>query len=176
MRQSQVRRHFVHWQGLKRINIAHFHGAALRDIEGRAVSAAALTLSFFNQHPRGFASSTALLSAKGVAHRSGQRASEPFVTFHRWRRAIPISKAHSLPSQQIERVAIFIDGANLYAASRTLGFEVDYKNLLAHFRQPVFVKGVVRCLLGSVSDFVVAGVALGIEADVADGRPVSDLT
>src|SRR5919205_1403801 len=127
MRQSQVRRHFVHWQGLKRINIAHFHGAALRDIEGRAVSAAALTLSLFNQHPRGFASSTALLSARGVAHRSGQRASEPFVTFHRWRRAIPISKAHSLPSQQIERVAIFIDGANLHAASRTLGVEVDYR-------------------------------------------------
>jgi uncharacterized LabA/DUF88 family protein len=34
-----------------------------------------------------------------------------------------------------DRVAIFIDGANLYAASRTLGFDVDYKNLLAHFRR-----------------------------------------
>jgi uncharacterized LabA/DUF88 family protein len=34
-----------------------------------------------------------------------------------------------------ERVAIFIDGAHLYAASRTLGFDVDYKNLLAHFRR-----------------------------------------
>lgn len=30
---------------------------------------------------------------------------------------------------------MFIDGANLYAASRTLGFDVDYKNLLAHFRR-----------------------------------------
>lgn len=38
-------------------------------------------------------------------------------------------------SDRIERVAVFIDGANLYAASRTLGFDVDYKNLLAHFRQ-----------------------------------------
>ena len=34
-----------------------------------------------------------------------------------------------------ERLAIFIDGANLYAASRTLGFDVDYKNLLAYFRR-----------------------------------------
>jgi uncharacterized LabA/DUF88 family protein len=40
-----------------------------------------------------------------------------------------------LQSERIERVAVFIDGANLYAASRTLGFDVDYKNLLAHFRQ-----------------------------------------
>ena len=38
-----------------------------------------------------------------------------------------------------ERLAVFIDGANLYAASRTLGFDVDYKNLLAHFRkQPIW--------------------------------------
>ena len=40
----------------------------------------------------------------------------------------------------------------------------------------VFVKGVVRCLSGGVSDFAVAGVALGVEADLADGRPVSDLS
>src|SRR3954451_14277017 len=46
-----------------------------------------------------------------------------------------ISRARSLQPEGIERVAVFIDGANLYAASRTLGFDVDYKNLLAHFRQ-----------------------------------------
>ena len=46
-----------------------------------------------------------------------------------------ISRAHSLQPERIERIAVFIDGANLYAASRTLGFDVDYKNLLAHFRQ-----------------------------------------
>src|SRR4051812_22932993 len=46
-----------------------------------------------------------------------------------------ISKAHSLPSPHIERVGIFIDGANLYAASRTLGLEVDYKALLTYFQQ-----------------------------------------
>ncbi|WP_420547642.1 NYN domain-containing protein [Curvivirga sp.] len=33
-----------------------------------------------------------------------------------------------------ERVALFIDGANLYSAARTLGFDIDYKKLLAHFR------------------------------------------
>ncbi len=46
-----------------------------------------------------------------------------------------ISRARSLQPERVERVAVFIDGANLYAASRTLGFDVDYKNLLAHFRQ-----------------------------------------
>lgn len=32
-----------------------------------------------------------------------------------------------------ERVALFIDGANLYAAARALGFEIDYKRLLNLF-------------------------------------------
>jgi uncharacterized LabA/DUF88 family protein len=34
-----------------------------------------------------------------------------------------------------ERTALFIDGANLYAASRNLGFDVDYRNLLVYFRK-----------------------------------------
>jgi uncharacterized LabA/DUF88 family protein len=33
-----------------------------------------------------------------------------------------------------ERIAIFIDGANLYATARSLGFDIDYKRLLALFR------------------------------------------
>ncbi len=32
-----------------------------------------------------------------------------------------------------ERFALFIDGANLYAAARALGFDIDYKKLLKHF-------------------------------------------
>ena len=32
-----------------------------------------------------------------------------------------------------ERVALFIDGANLYAAARSLGFDIDYKRLLEVF-------------------------------------------
>jgi uncharacterized LabA/DUF88 family protein len=33
-----------------------------------------------------------------------------------------------------ERVALFIDGSNLYATSRSLGFDIDYKKLLGFFR------------------------------------------
>ena len=34
-----------------------------------------------------------------------------------------------------ERVALFIDGANLHAAARALGFDIDYKRLLKHFQE-----------------------------------------
>jgi len=50
-----------------------------------------------------------------------------------------ISRATHLQTDRIERVALFIDGANLYAASRTLGFDVDYKNLLGHFRDRAYL-------------------------------------
>ncbi|MGH1417626.1 MAG: NYN domain-containing protein [Hyphomicrobiaceae bacterium] len=33
-----------------------------------------------------------------------------------------------------ERTALFIDGANLYATSKALGFDIDYKNLLTYFQ------------------------------------------
>ena len=32
-----------------------------------------------------------------------------------------------------EKIALFIDGANLYATSRALGFDIDYKKLLENF-------------------------------------------
>jgi uncharacterized LabA/DUF88 family protein len=32
-----------------------------------------------------------------------------------------------------ERLCLFIDGANLYAAARSLGFDIDYQKLLRHF-------------------------------------------
>jgi uncharacterized LabA/DUF88 family protein len=35
---------------------------------------------------------------------------------------------------QSERIAIFVDGANLYATAKALGFDVDYKKLLGLFR------------------------------------------
>jgi uncharacterized LabA/DUF88 family protein len=38
-----------------------------------------------------------------------------------------------------ERVALFIDGANLYSASRNLGFDVDFRNLLEYFRKRTHV-------------------------------------
>ncbi len=34
-----------------------------------------------------------------------------------------------------ERIALFIDGANLYAAAKTLGFDIDYKKLLEIFKR-----------------------------------------
>src|ERR1700742_4906012 len=34
-----------------------------------------------------------------------------------------------------ERLALFIDGANLYSAGKTLGVEVDYRKLLEEFRR-----------------------------------------
>src|SRR3954451_1128097 len=34
-----------------------------------------------------------------------------------------------------ERVALFIDGANLYATAKALAFDIDYKRLLEFFRE-----------------------------------------
>lgn len=34
-----------------------------------------------------------------------------------------------------EKIALFIDGANLYATSRSLGFDLDYRKLLANFQK-----------------------------------------
>jgi uncharacterized LabA/DUF88 family protein len=34
-----------------------------------------------------------------------------------------------------DRIALFIDGANLYSASKSLGFDIDYKKLLDEFRK-----------------------------------------
>jgi len=35
---------------------------------------------------------------------------------------------------QREKIALFIDGANLYATSKSLGFDIDYKKMLSFFR------------------------------------------
>ena len=34
-----------------------------------------------------------------------------------------------------EKIAVLIDGANLYSASRSLGFDIDYRRLLSDFSQ-----------------------------------------
>ena len=36
-------------------------------------------------------------------------------------------------NQPLERIALFIDGSNLFAAARSLGFDIDYKKLLEYF-------------------------------------------
>ena len=38
-------------------------------------------------------------------------------------------------NQHIERIALFIDGSNLYAAARSLGFDIDYRKLLNFFKK-----------------------------------------
>ncbi len=35
---------------------------------------------------------------------------------------------------QREKMALFIDGANLYATSKAIGFDIDYKKMLAYFQ------------------------------------------
>ncbi|MBZ8131895.1 NYN domain-containing protein [Afifella sp. IM 167] len=38
-----------------------------------------------------------------------------------------------------EKVALFLDGANLYATSRSLGFDIDYRRLLKSFREKAYI-------------------------------------
>ncbi len=38
--------------------------------------------------------------------------------------------------QATEKIALFIDGANLYATTKGLGFDIDYKRLLKEFQSP----------------------------------------
>lgn len=51
-------------------------------------------------------------------------------------RIVPIFQV-SLVSQPMfspsERLALFVDGANLYSASRVLGFDIDYRKMLSWF-------------------------------------------
>ncbi|MFH1557353.1 MAG: NYN domain-containing protein, partial [Pseudomonadota bacterium] len=34
----------------------------------------------------------------------------------------------------LEKIALLIDGANLYSATKALGFDIDYKRLLKEFQ------------------------------------------
>ena len=61
-----------------------------------------------------------------------------------------------------ERVAIFIDGSNLYAAIRSLGFDFDYKRLLGFFEE--------RCRLLRAYYYT----ALGDDQDYSPIRPLVD--
>jgi uncharacterized LabA/DUF88 family protein len=47
----------------------------------------------------------------------------------------PVRFDEEIPmSPQTEKIALFIDGANLYATAKTLGFDIDYKRLLREFQ------------------------------------------
>lgn len=62
-----------------------------------------------------------------------------------------------------EKTAMFIDGANLYAASRSLGFDVDYKAMLTYFKR---LTNVVRAYYYSA--------VLKNEADYSPLKPLTD--
>ena len=40
---------------------------------------------------------------------------------------------------QREKIVLLIDGANLYATSRSLGFDIDYKRMLRHFEKKAYL-------------------------------------
>ena len=40
---------------------------------------------------------------------------------------------------QREKIALFIDGANLYATSKTLGFDIDYRRMLTYFGEQAYL-------------------------------------
>jgi len=48
-----------------------------------------------------------------------------------------VNSAHNEKLQEMstpERIALFIDGANLYASAKALGFDIDYRRLLKEFQ------------------------------------------
>lgn len=72
-------------------------------------------------------------------------------------------KVYRLPHVLLFSILAIVSGGN------------SYRSVATFIDEPVIVKEVVRCRSGGVSDFVVAEVALGVEADVTDRRPISDL-
>lgn len=53
-----------------------------------------------------------------------------------------------------ERIALFIDGADLYETSKALGFDIDYKRLLGYFRdQGLLVKALYYTAIGGEQEY-----------------------
>ncbi|MGI9476314.1 MAG: NYN domain-containing protein [Hyphomicrobiaceae bacterium] len=54
----------------------------------------------------------------------------------------------------MERIALFVDGANLYATAKTLGFDIDYKRLLGFFKnQGVLVRALYYTALAEEQEY-----------------------
>jgi uncharacterized LabA/DUF88 family protein len=47
---------------------------------------------------------------------------------------VSITREKQGMTAQLEKIALFIDGANLYATAKALGFDIDYKRLLREFQ------------------------------------------
>lgn len=53
-----------------------------------------------------------------------------------------------------ERLALFVDGANLYATAKALGFDIDYRRLLGHFKkQGQFVRALYYTALAEDQEY-----------------------
>lgn len=53
-----------------------------------------------------------------------------------------------------ERTALFVDGANLYATAKALGFDIDYKRLLGYFKsQGVLVRALYYTALAEEQEY-----------------------
>jgi hypothetical protein len=61
------------------------------------------------------------------------RVDEPFFIASRPSRFINWDHRYQTMSSD-SRIALFIDGANLYATAKALGFDIDYRRLLKEFR------------------------------------------
>src|SRR6478736_6560878 len=48
-------------------------------------------------------------------------------------------------SPQINKIALFIDGLNLYTTARSLGFEIDFKRLLREFQSRGYLLRAFYC-------------------------------
>src|SRR5690349_4124187 len=63
-------------------------------------------------------------SANSAAPRRRRRATDQ----------LRLSSRRDMTAPQLEKTALFIDGANLYATAKSLGFDIDYKRLLREFQ------------------------------------------
>jgi uncharacterized LabA/DUF88 family protein len=52
----------------------------------------------------------------------------------RQEKQISTQREQRMSSSTTNKIALFIDGANLYATAKTLGFDIDYKRLLKEFQ------------------------------------------
>src|SRR5256886_2437286 len=64
-----------------------------------------------------------------IRHLPGSRAHRDAGSDRKFR-----SRDRDMMAPQTEKMALFIDGANLYATAKALGFDIDYKRLLREFQ------------------------------------------
>ena len=68
----------------------------------------------------------------------GVQVGQAYETDDGWRAAVPSSQGCQMIDAR-EKVVLFVDGPNLYSASKALGIELDFKRLLADFQSKAFL-------------------------------------